>query len=44
MSNHEHGSMDTREQEKTYEGFLSFSMKIAIFCILALVVLALVNG
>jgi hypothetical protein len=44
MSDHEHGSMDTSEQEKTFEGFLSFSTKTAIYCILALVVVALVNG
>ena len=31
MSDHEHGSMDTSEQEKTFEGFLSFSTKTAIF-------------
>ena len=44
MSDHEHGSMDTSEQQKTFEGFLSFSTKTAIYCILALVVVALVNG
>ena len=44
MSDHEHGSMDTSEQEKTFEGFLSLSTKTAIYCILALVVVALVNG
>ena len=40
MSDHEHGSMDTSEQEKTIEGFLSFSTKTAIFCILAIVFVA----
>ena len=44
MSDHEHGSMDTSEQEKTFESFLSFSTKTAIFCILAIVFVALVNG
>ena len=44
MSDHEHGSMDTSEQQKTFEGFLSFSTKTVIYCILALVVVALVNG
>ena len=44
MSDHEHGSMDTSEQRKTFEGFLSFSTKTVIYCILALLVVALVNG
>ena len=44
MANHEHGSMDTEVQEKTFEGFSSLVTKTAIFCVVALVFIALVNG
>ncbi len=44
MAEHKHGSMDTTEQEKAFEGFITMTTKAAIACIVALVVLAIVNG
>jgi len=44
MAKHEHGSMDTEVQEKTFEGFLSLVTKTAVFCVVALVFIALVNA
>ena len=44
MTKHEHGSMDTEVQEKTFEGFISWVTKTAIFCVVALLFIALVNG
>ncbi|WP_316014435.1 aa3-type cytochrome c oxidase subunit IV [Roseobacter sp. HKCCA0434] len=38
---HEHGSMDTTEQEKTFAGFITFSIRLAIFCIIVLIFLAI---
>ncbi|GKY88762.1 aa3-type cytochrome c oxidase subunit IV [Sinisalibacter aestuarii] len=36
MAEHQHGTMDTRVQEKTYEGFIKITVRsvIAIFAIL----------
>lgn len=44
MAEHKPGSMDIREQEKTYEGFITFTVRTTIVVILALVFIALVNG
>ena len=44
MSKHEHGSMNTEVQEKTFEGFMSVVTKTAIVSILVLVFMALVNS
>ena len=44
MSKHEHGSMNTEVQEKTFEGFMSVVTKTAIASILVLVFMALVNS
>lgn len=44
MSEHKHGSMDTSVQEKTFEGFISWSVKIAVASIAILVFLALFNS
>ena len=41
---HKHGSMDTEVQEKTFAGFINWTTKTVIVCILALVFIALVNG
>ena len=41
---HELGTMDITVQEKTFDGFISLVTKAAIFCILFLIFLALVNG
>lgn len=44
MADHEHGKMDISVQEKTFEGFITFTVRATIFIIVALVFLALVNG
>ena len=44
MSKHEHGSMNTEVQEKTFEGFISVVTKTTIASILVLVFMALVNS
>lgn len=44
MAKHEHGSMDTTEQEKTFDGFVKMSVRVVIGSILLLVFIALVNG
>ena len=41
---HKHGSMDTEVQEKTFAGFINWTTKTVIVCILALIIIALVNG
>ena len=41
---HKHGAMDTEVQEKTFSGFINWTTKTVIICILALVFIALVNG
>ena len=41
---HKHGSMDTEVQEKTFAGFINWTTKTVIVCILALIFIALVNG
>ena len=44
MSEHKHGSMDTKDQEKTFAGFVKFSTNTIIICIVLLVLIALING
>lgn len=44
MAQHEHGSMDTTTQEKTFEGFVKMVTRVSIVIIVALVLLALING
>ena len=44
MVDHKHGEMDISVQEKTFEGFISFVARGAIISIVALIVIALVNG
>ena len=43
-TDHKHGSMDTEVQEKTFAGFINWTTKTVIVCILALLFIALVNG
>lgn len=42
--NHEHGSMNTDVQEKTFNGFVTMVTRVSIVIIVALVFIALVNG
>lgn len=46
MADHDHetGKMDISEQEKTFNGFISLSVKGAAICIGVLIFLALVNA
>lgn len=44
MSKHKHGSMDTKDQEKTFAGFVKFSTNTVIVCIVLLVLIALINA
>lgn len=41
MAEHEHGSMDTQVQEKTFEGFMSFVTKATIVIVAILVIMAI---
>lgn len=44
MSEHKHGEMDIKVQEETFNGFISMVTKGAIFCIVLLIFIGLVNG
>ena len=44
MAEHKHGSMDTREHEKTFAGFIKLSIWVAGLSIATLIFLALVNA
>jgi hypothetical protein len=44
MAEHKHGSMDITEQEKTFDGFVKWVTRTAVACIVALILLALING
>ena len=41
MADHEHGSMDVTEQEKTSEGFIRWSAYTIVLVVIVLVFLAL---
>lgn len=41
---HEHGSMDTTEQQKTFDGFIKLSTYVAGGAIALLIFIYLVNG
>lgn len=41
---HEHGTMSTEVQEKTFASFVTILTRVAIVIILTLVFIALVNG
>jgi Ni,Fe-hydrogenase I cytochrome b subunit len=43
-SEHKHGTMDVRAQEKTFDGFLRMSTWVAVISIGILIFAALVNG
>jgi hypothetical protein len=44
MSDFKHGKMDITEQEKTFGGFIKFSIAIVVISIATLIFMALVNG
>lgn len=44
MAEHEHGSMDISVQEKTFASFMTWVTRSTIVILVALVLLALING
>lgn len=44
MAEHKHGSMDVRTHEKTFAGFIRFSMWVAGIAVGILIFMALVNA
>ena len=44
MAEHKHGTMDTSTQEKTFEGFIRFTVRSVIVIIALLIFIALVNA
>ena len=44
MSDHKHGEMDIKVQQKTFDGFVKASMWVAIASIGILLFAAMVNG
>lgn len=44
MAEHKHGEMDTKVQEKTFEGFVRYSVWVVVVSIGILLFLALVNS
>lgn len=41
MAEHEHGSMDTKVQEDTFNGFMSFVTKTVVVILVLLVLMAI---
>lgn len=44
MAEHKHGSMDISVQEKTFDGFITFTIRTVIVILVAVVLLALINA
>jgi hypothetical protein len=44
MAEHKHGSMDTTDHEKTFDGFVKWSVRVAAVSIGILVFLAIFNS
>ena len=44
MADHKPGSMDITEQEKTFDGFIRWSVRIAVTSIAILIFLAIFNS
>lgn len=43
MSDHKHGEMDTKVQEKTFDGFIKFTTWSVVIIVAILVFLALIS-
>lgn len=41
MADHEHGTMDTKTQQKTFDGFMSFVTKTIVVIVAILVLMAI---
>ncbi|NVK46980.1 MAG: aa3-type cytochrome c oxidase subunit IV [Rhodobacteraceae bacterium] len=44
MSDHKHGEMDISVQEKTFDGFIKWSIGVATASIIVLIIAAVFNG
>ncbi|WP_136441748.1 aa3-type cytochrome c oxidase subunit IV [Pacificoceanicola onchidii] len=44
MAEHKHGSMDVTEQQKTFDGFMSFTVKTTAVIIFLVIMLAVFNA
>ena len=44
MAEHDHGSMDITEQERTFEAFVRWIIRTVIVIVVGLILLAIVNG
>ena len=44
MAEYKHGSMNVDEQEKTFHGFVKWVANAIVIIIVALILLALING
>ena len=44
MADYEHGSMDVSDQEKTFDGFIRWSIRISVASIAVLIFLAIFNS
>ena len=44
MAEHEPGNMDITEHERTFEGFVRWTIRTVIVIIVGLILLAIVNG
>ncbi len=44
MAEHKHGTMDISTQDKTFHGFVTFVIRTVIVIIVALILLAMING
>ncbi len=44
MAEHKHGSMDISEQEKTFDGFMRWSIRVAVASIGIIIFLAIFNS
>ncbi len=44
MAEHKHGTMDIKDQEKTFDGFVKFTIRSVIAIIAILILLAIVGA
>ncbi len=44
MTDYQHGTMSTRTQQKTFEGFIKFSKRFTIVTVVFFIFLAIVGG
>lgn len=44
MSDYKHGSMNVAEQEKTFDGFIRWSIRISVLSICVLIFMAVFNS